>query len=466
MKKFLSMLLICSMVFAMVACGGNEGGKATPTPGQEKVTPHPELYSETKRVINIGTWYEQYYTSAHSKIDDNPSVANVEQAEMQLQNMRNVEARYNIELYYKNLTWNGVIESINTTIMAGSPTCEIYMVDLQFGIPAVLAGYGEALEDFLTPEEMVNDNLQGFALPGGKTYLFKARYTNTDAYALGYNKALIEAANLEDPYNLYQRGEWTWAKWSEYMEKLTDVANGQYGYRGAWTTTLSSLLFSNGASIASPKPDANGNVTQMLDSQATTEVLNFLKEIYVDKGFSFWNADCDSDWDSNVYAFGKGNIAFFPAACWIVQAADPDHAIDLGIVPYPVGPSLGDQHQAYQNQTNGTFYMIPKNIQNPKQIYYVIKDYTAWYGDDLELRDDTEWAEEWMAGSKNNENNFPVLVSMGDEDADYSLDLWDQVSYDTAITIRAIIDGSCEVAQFIETNKQLVQDYLDTNFGK
>ncbi len=55
---------------------------------------------------------------------------------------------------------------------------------------------------------------------------------------------------------------------------------------------------------------------------------------------------------------------------------------------------------------------------------------------------------------------------MTDEPEDLGFDLWDQVKYDEAITIHAIICNDCEVSQFIETNKNLVQDYLDTNFAK
>ncbi len=466
MKKFLSMLLILSMVFALVACGDEK--EKDPSTTNPDATPTTPVASGEKRVINIGTWYESYYTSAHHKIEDNPKVDNVEKAEMQLQNMRNVEAKYNIELYYKNLTWDGVIESINTTIMAGNPTCDIYMVDLQFGIPAVLAGYGEALEDFLTEEEMTNEQFQNFKLPGAdKTYLFKAQYVNTDGYPLGYNKALIAEANLEDPYALYQRGEWTWDVFMDYMVKLTDADNQKWGYRAPWTVTLTQLLFSNGASIASPKPNAEGKIVQGLDSKETTEVLNFMRDMYVTNGVTFWNSDCDSDWDSNLYSWGEGKIAFFHAAAWIIQAGDPEQQIDLGVVPWPTGPSVKEgQKLAQFNQTSGTFYMIAKNIKDPKLIYNVMKDYTGWYGDDLELRDDTEWAEQWMAGSKNSETNFDTLCSMTDEPEDLGFDLWDQVKYDEAITIHAIICNDCEVSQFIETNKNLVQDYLDTNFAK
>lgn len=463
MKRVLALLLVLSMVFAMVACGEEEpaavdGASATPTTA-------PNNNGEEPRVITIGTWYTSYYTSEHDSIDDNPDVQDVEEAQMQLDNMRAIENKYNIELYYNNLTWNGTIESINTSIMAGAPNCDIYMVDLQFGVPAVLNGYAEALED-IGIENINDDVMKGFKFTlDDKTYLFGANTIDLGGFPLGYNKDMIAAANLEDPYELYLRGEWTWDAWVEMMEVLNDPANGVYAYRGAWTNTLDQLLCSNGATIAGITPDENGNIVEGLSSQETTEVLNFMKEIYVDKGFSYWNAECDADWNANVYAFGEGGCVFFPAAAWIMQEADKDQQINLGVVPWPLGPSAGSYDEIPQIKQGGTFYMIPKNVKDPATVYNVIYDYTNWYGGDLELRDDFEWFEQWMAGRENNPNNFEVLKGLADEPKDVVVDLWNNVELSADYNIRGLIEGLCEVAQVQETNKNLVQDYLDNYFG-
>ena len=143
LKKTVAVLLVAVMVIGLVACGNKS--KETPV---EEVKKSP-LYQDTTRTLYIGSWYEQYYTSAHDDIYDNPSVADVETAEMNLQNMRTIEKRYNVELYYNNLTWNGVIESINTSIMAGTPDCDVYMLDLQFGLSAIVNDYAYSLEYIL-----------------------------------------------------------------------------------------------------------------------------------------------------------------------------------------------------------------------------------------------------------------------------------------------------------------------------
>lgn len=38
---------------------------------------------------------------------------------------------------------------------------------------------------------------------------------------IGYNMEMIENAGLEDPYDLWKRGEWTWDVFLDYAQKLT-----------------------------------------------------------------------------------------------------------------------------------------------------------------------------------------------------------------------------------------------------
>lgn len=490
-KKTVSFVLVGTMLAALVACG-----KKNDENGSQQVE-KSKLYQENTRDIYVGTWYDVWYTSAHQKIEDNPNVADVETATMNLNNMRKIEQKYNIRLYYDNLTWNGVIESINTSIMAGKPEEDVYMCDLQFGIPAVVNHYGYSLEDILTPGDSASEAdktnaalvdekyLDVFSDAGSDvvstlkftndgTYLFGAKAVNLSAYCLGYNKRLINAAGQDDPYELKMNGQWTWDKWMEEMRALTqdtdnDNVTDQWGFRGAWTVLLTELLMSNNTHIAGTVADpTTGKVTEQLTSEATTEVLNFLADMYQTYKVSFWDADCDSNWDDNVYAWANGNIGFWIAACWISQSADPDQKMyeDQGMVTWPVGPHGNADTNPGFNQTTGTYYMIPAGIENPQLIYCVMYDYFNWYDNDLTLRDDEEWWLEWAYS----EQNLDVLRSMADTDQDLTMELWDQVKFDEEYQIRGIIETGAgtepiTVAGFQQANKQLVQDYLDTIFN-
>lgn len=464
-KKIISMLMASTMLVSLAGCGkaNNEptSGDTTTTPteaaGTETATPtesEVEVPEET-RIIKVGTWYDQYYTSDHTSIDDNPNVTNTDTAQMQLDNMRAIEEKYNCEFRFVNLTWEGVIESINTSIAAGKPECDMYLVDLQFGVPAVLNGYAQALEDFLPSDnDVFNDQvvMKSLNIMGDeKSYLFSAQFPNLNSYMLGFNATMIEEAGLENPQDLYDRGEWTWDKFREYLLALTQDTNGDgatdvYGYCGTWTNALAQLLMSNGAGIAS-------STTQSLDSPATIETLELIYNIYnVDKSARPWNQD---NWDDNVTAFASGLCAFFTDAPWINSSYMPaDADWELGMVPWPIGPS-GNQETNNTVATSGAYYIIPVGVEDPEYIYNVFYDWCNWFNYDTELRDDTEWAEDYCY----TERNFNYLVEMGKNE---EFDLWQ--SSGVSLDIVGLMNGEKTASQVAEESKQLYQDYLDQYF--
>jgi len=492
LKKATALMLSATMVLALAACGSKDSGKTSDNGGTTPSSSNNSssdgkspLYQENKTVIKCGTWFEQYYTSAHSTIDDNPDVSNVDNAQKNLENMRAIEKKYNIEFYFDNITWDGVIESINTTIMAGKPDYAVYQVDLQFGIGAVVNGYASKLEDYVLNNDKVEQKykdiftdagsqvVKGLSLKEGETYLFAANSKNLGAYALGYNKKLLDEAGQDDPYQLYLDNKWTWDKWNEEMRAvLAKDASGNvttWGFRGPWTTLFDELLMSNGAHIVGTEPSADGKVYESLTSTATTEVLEQLSKMYQDYKVSFWDASCDTAWNDNVYAWAQGNVGFWVAAAWIASEADKDQNMfkDALMVNWPVGPSGNKDTNAQFNDTTGNYYLIPANpVVDPALVFCVMYDWFNWYQDDLNLRDDDEWFVEWLYS----EQGYNVTYSMGDEAKDYTMDLWQQIDFDPDYQIRGIIETGADaehitVAAFQQANKQIVQDYIDSVFN-
>ena len=465
-QKLLAMGLVVVMAFSLAACGGKEstetggdddGNKtatATPAPTKEAEVTRPA----EKRIITVGTWYDHYYTSEHQTIDVNPNVTDTELAEMQLQNMRDIEEKYNVEFKFINLTWDGTIESINTSIMAGTPDCDIYEVDLQFGIPAALNGYALALEDFLPADsdiftdQVVMKYLNVLGMD--KNYLFKATAVNTDAYPLAFNMEMLEEAGLENPQDLYDRGEWTWEKFREYMIKLTKDTNGDgatdvYGYGGWWTNMLGNLMMSNGTHIA-------GDTTEGLSSPATIEVMEFIYNMYnVDKVAKPWNSD---DWDINTTVYTEKQIAFWPSAHWVFSqyGGEAELGFEIGVVPWPVGPS-GNQETNNGYVTAGSYYIMSKGTKDPEFVYNVFYDWINWFDGDTELRDDTEWAENMYM----TERNFNYVVDMCKKE---QFDIWGSLGLGDAFSMVPIMSGEKTASQYAQEVKNIVQDALDSYF--
>lgn len=475
-KKLLSLVLAATMVFSLAACGkeaketitdpttaptsSTEATKAPePTPGKTTGNGRAEFDSEGRRIIKVGTWYDHYYTSDHDEIEDNPDVTDVDAAQMQLDNMRRIEEEYNVKFQFINLTWEGVMESINVSIMSGKPDVDIYEVDLQFGVPAVMNGYAMEISkfaaadsDIFTDQNVVKYlNLMG----ADENYLFNQvnKSNQLGGYPLSFNLDMIKEANLENPQDLWDRGEWTWDKFEEYLKVLTKDTNGDgatdvYGFAGWWTTLFQNLLMSNGATIA-------GDLTEGLSSPATIETMELIQRMYVeDKTAAPWNQD---DWNANNQWYGKKQACFFTGAAWVYSefGISPDVGFEIGAVPWPVGPS-GSKETNNHVYTSGNYYFIPNGVEDPELVYNVFYEWTNWFDGDLELRDDVEWFENQMM----TERNYEYLEYMGTR---VQFDLWQNLGL-TDFSMVPIMNGEMTAAQYAEAQKNIVQDALDRYF--
>lgn len=480
-KKFLALGLSVAMLAGMTACGGGDNDTPanndtntpaandantsadndTNTPADNTDNNTPQAGSE-KRIIRIGTWYDHFYDSTNESIWDDTSVSDEAFAQAHFDIVAEVEQKYNVEIEFVNLTFDGTKESINTSILAGHPDCDIYEVDLTFGIPAAMNGYALNLRDVVPDADVCNDQMifapTNIGLSDDSIYLFtqvsaEAGLYNT--YMLAYNKQILDDAGLEYPEDLYERGEWTWDKWREYMITLTQDTNGdgvidQFGYCSRWDFTVMQLLLSNGATMASSD-------TETLSSPEVGEVLDFMYNMWsVDKVAKPWNAD---DFDSNMNSYLDGNIAFWVDAAWI-SSQNKDGECDFDIVwcPWPVGPSGNQETNNFRNVSSGNAWMIPTGVEDPVFVYHVFEDWANWYHGDVAYRDSNLT---WWEDCAVTEENYAVMEMMGSKD---QFDLFNSFGLKWDDDYVKLINGEMTPAQFQETWKQPMQDGLDNFF--
>ena len=473
-KKLLALGLSVAMIAGLTACGG--GGDAAATTTNDVQTDNTDaadveegedasdsadagaLYNDGEtRTIKIGTWYDHYYDSTNTDIHDDPSVADEELAQAHFDVVKEVEEKYNVKIEFVNLTWDGTQESINTSILAGTPDCDIYEVDLSFGIPAALNGFATNLEELLPADsDLLNDQMVFSQVDVGTDsgiYLFQsnsAEMTLANTYMLAYNKQMLDDAGLEDPNALYERGEWTWDKWREYMMALTQDTDGDgvtdvYGYGSRWDFLVYNLTMSNGTGIAMSDKET-------LSSPQVAEVLDYIYNMYnVDHVARPWDSE---DFDGNTNAYIDGKVAFWISAAWISDSnKDSELGFDVVWCPWPIGPSGDESTNKFKNVSSGNAWMIPTGVDNPELVYNVFYDWQNWYHGDTDLRDgDLTWWEDCAI----TEENYAVMEYMGQRGA---FDLWNALGLEWDWS--ALLNGEMTAAQFSETYKQSVQDALD-----
>ncbi|MDE7224328.1 MAG: extracellular solute-binding protein, partial [Acetatifactor sp.] len=349
MKKFLALGLASAMALSLASCGNDDNGDPTPSSEGNNASNVSESNNEGssaedntpsgttadgKRILNIGTWWVQHYDSGDTSLEDSEDYANsidkegdepdkLEQNainrqifEWKFADVDTIEQKYNIEFYWKNLTYTGVQESINTSILAGTPDCDLYLVDTGMALPAQMNGLALDLKTVLPADaDVFTDQkiISYLDMGDGKACILQRVQAQTAVeatYPLAFNMQMLEDYNLEDPRELYARGEWTWDIFNQYCQTLTDDTDGdgqtdQYGFCGFANDTFEQLMMSNGASIATGK-------TQTLDSAAVGEALQQLYDMYNVYNICYPYDFEGSDSDSMRNQYTQGNIGFFP----------------------------------------------------------------------------------------------------------------------------------------------------------
>lgn len=293
-----------------------------------------------------------------------------------------VEEAFNAKIEFVPLTWEGAVDSMLTSIIAGDPVGDLLFINNRW-LPQ-LAGQGAilSLDDVLTDEYYAS-------LPGSHSKM-RELYSTFQGKAYGislngsfprnmdigsgqgwiYNKAMLEEEGLEDLYELQRRGEWTWDVMKEYAIRLTKDTDGdgkidQYGVGGRldpWPVEQELFAYANGGGIM--KYDENGRAVYALNDPAAVEAVELWKELDQVHG-----AVMVGDLYNVREEFNRGNVAMFRLDLFGL----PDHAqqvdFEYGWVFIPKGPRVDD----YVNPVWGfDMFVLPITEKEPEALVALV----------------------------------------------------------------------------------------------
>ncbi len=197
---------------------------------------------------------------------------------------------------------------------------------------------------------------------------------------LWYRTSVVEQAGLEDPWELFEKGEWTWEKFLEMSREFTDVDNGMYAIDGfnpenAFIATTGTPLISleDGKLVSNLN---NGNIEKCMDMlrlfDDTQEGLRYPREIL-------------NGWSPSYNEWVNGNVLFFEDGTWRYeehwykykkkQKWDDD---EISFVPFP----KMDGSDVYYHAMKQDSIMLVAGSKN-------IDGYKAWiYANLLSTKDE------------------------------------------------------------------------------
>ena len=211
--------------------------------------------------------------------------------EVILQAIADFEAKYGGKVTVRACGWNKGAKAIEEA-MATNNMFDLVFTEGNARFP------GDAVSELYQPIDAYIDynafdkaSLDAF-LYKGDHYVF-TNYAITSPYLIIYNKTMFEEEGLETPVELFDKGEWTYAKFIEYKDYFTRDTDGD-GELDQWGLAprykRQNFGFANDAFVV--KEVGNGELAVAIDSPETIQWYEFLT------AFNKTNNSCagDGDW--------------------------------------------------------------------------------------------------------------------------------------------------------------------------
>lgn len=408
-KKIFAGLMALSMMAGLTACGNNDGSsdatseETTTTTTAKTVAVNTEELKEDEAAALEDTMSQLQDIELENKTikwlahyDLNPSSNGASKSV----GLEMFEKKYGGEIQYYPTTWENRFNDLSTYVLGGEGI-DFFPGDDTANFPkGIVSGMFQPVDDYIDMNSAIWQNtkdameLLNF---GGKHYEFITTVT-AEAVVI-YNKATIEANGLDDPWDLYEAGEWNWDTFKQMLLDFVDEDSDQWGLDGFWAEKA--LFLSAGVpSVQS----VDGNLVCNINDATVEKAMNYQFDLYTN-GLVFPREQFA--WSEQPSFMGEGRQLFYICGAWTVQAApetwstsiDPE---DLGLAPVP-SPADSDP---WQGATLGG-YALCKGAQNPEGVALFAEcqiigsnDESAVAISDRKAMDDYGWSQELIDKNK------------------------------------------------------------------
>ena len=294
-----------------------------------------------------------------------------------------IEAKFGIDLYYDDVGDGEMVSQKASGIRAGDDEYSLILAAMHnTAIPLMnqqLTYDLSSIDTIDLTQSWWNQNSVKAMTVNGITYMATGAITNRSVfapYAMFFNNRLLEATNLDNPYDLIEMDQWTFENF-EYMIMGTSYeinsndkmeVDDFYGYAPASDSEGAFVLAVGGAFS---QTDDNGNIIPAYDSAENFELIEMISEFYASEDVLKYVQTYDS-----VTAFKEGRAIFHAMAMGDITLIS-DMEDKYGIVPLP---KLNDEQENYVSGINkyiSTMAVIPTSVRDTDKIGEIVEALAA-----------------------------------------------------------------------------------------
>ncbi len=271
------------------------------------------------------------------------------------------QSRYGGNVKYYNVDWNTRYDSLANAINGGEGIDFFPAGDLDAFPKGALKEMFVPIDDYVDFNDPlfkdVKDVSDMFEWKG-KHYVF-VNDISGDYCVIIYNRDTMEENGLEDPAELFAKGEWTWDTFQKQLQQFVDVDNEQYGIDGWW--------YEAGLSATCGVPYIgleDGKLVNNLKDPAIERLQNWMYEL----GTANYVSIDEHGWKEMPNYIGEGKELFYPCGAWALYSEKAQWSADFGenvmFVPMPKDPNS----DKYYIPCGLDGYLMVKNGQNPEGV--------------------------------------------------------------------------------------------------
>ncbi|MBQ5329713.1 MAG: extracellular solute-binding protein [Oscillospiraceae bacterium] len=271
------------------------------------------------------------------------------------------QEKYGGSIKWYPTTWDARYSDLSTYVLGGEGV-DFFQRDESSLPKGIVSGMFEPIDDYIDIDSELYDNVRAAM----EIYSFKGKhyaFVNgvTPGGAVIYSAETIDENGLDDPWELYQEGNWNWDTFTQMLEEFCDPDAEMYGLDGWWSEQP--LYLSAGVPAVS---SVDGKLKSNLMDPTLEKAQNWMYSLYT-KGLVFDKQMFD--WSPQVHFMGEGKELFFINAPWALQS-DPE-TWECGIDPEQVRwvpvPCPADAEEPFYS-ASASGYCLCKGAGNPEGV--------------------------------------------------------------------------------------------------
>ncbi len=399
-KRILSLFLLAGMLISLAACGGN-GDKTDDTKdttGTDTVVNEGYAGIEKKDygkdfVVLYPDFSSDYITYFFTEENTGEAMdVALFNRELKIEEHLGVDISYELVNNDGNSGLGALYPALQQMAMTGD---NLYQMVLTHCIThtAIMITDGLLLDlntvssiDFENEwwDQTSNDNLE----VDGKQFYAVSDYVIPDMYVVLFNKGMIDANNLENPYDLVHEGKWTIDKMLE-MSSAVLLDNGDdiwdvkdtYGFGASGDHMLTAFSYASGLTLVTK--DEEGFFSFNFNNQKVYDVVDKLQKLF-DAPSTYhysWAADLGLNGHTPEESLNLGTgRSLFSLEAISSLSKFRNSEIEFGILPYP---KFDENQDEYYSVNWGGLTCVPLVAEDHEMIGEVMELYAALSADEV-----------------------------------------------------------------------------------